>query len=92
MQHVRYLLLPKTKWNLVISILRFLPIIAQSGENYNHVLINTNIELNSPSVLFLCIKHLLILFKLLLSNQGVYAKLTCSQGWLWVSLSDPSSW
>ncbi|KAI3686254.1 hypothetical protein L1987_79928 [Smallanthus sonchifolius] len=31
-------------------------------------------------------------FKNQVSNQSAYAKLTCSQGWFWASLSHPSSW
>nr|XP_043607281.1 diacylglycerol kinase 5-like isoform X2 [Erigeron canadensis] len=31
-------------------------------------------------------------FKNQVSNQSQYAKLTCSQGWFWASLSHPSSW
>ncbi|KAI3673755.1 hypothetical protein L6452_39885 [Arctium lappa] len=31
-------------------------------------------------------------FKNQSSNQSTYAKLTCSQGWFWASLSHPSSW
>ncbi|KAI3504459.1 hypothetical protein L1887_25938 [Cichorium endivia] len=31
-------------------------------------------------------------FKNQSSNQSAYAKLTCSQGWFWASLSHPSSW
>ncbi|GKB58428.1 diacylglycerol kinase 5-like protein, partial [Tanacetum coccineum] len=31
-------------------------------------------------------------FKNQAANQSAYAKLTCSQGWFWASLSHPSSW
>ncbi|XP_076905503.1 diacylglycerol kinase 1-like [Bidens hawaiensis] len=31
-------------------------------------------------------------FKNQASNKSAYAKLTCSQGWFWASLSQPSSW
>ncbi|KAK1407062.1 hypothetical protein QVD17_38673 [Tagetes erecta] len=31
-------------------------------------------------------------FKNQVANQSAYAKLTCSQGWFWASLSHPSSW
>ncbi|MFS7940604.1 putative diacylglycerol kinase (ATP) [Helianthus anomalus] len=31
-------------------------------------------------------------FKNQTSNQSAYAKLTCSQGWFWASLSHPSTW
>ena len=31
-------------------------------------------------------------FKNQSANQSAYAKLTCSQGWFWASLSQPSSW